>query len=501
MQKFKFINVLLIFTLAVALLTPFSSASASDFKKQSSGKAVTTAVADTYCTDDTYGPGDDTYDPTGDTYEPVDIYYTEVTETSIFIEWDYYGDWSDNLSFNLYIDGQLMTNNADWHYVFEGLTHNTSYEVKVEAVKDGSATGEYATVVVTTWDYPSGDVVQIEDATLEETIRETLNVHDRPLQESDMQHLTSLYAVYYGYTSSEAITSLKGLEHATNLKELVLGYNRVSDLTPIANLTSLELLDLEFNLITDISSLNGLVNLQTLYLTENPVSNLEPLLSLNALEYVGLWGMVFDEDAKSVIQTLTNNGVFVGSDYEFEITGWFEKCGNWYYRDENGLYRGWLLDNGTWYYFSEKQDETLFQMVTGWNLINGKWYFFNEDGAMKTGWLKEGGKWYFLTSSGHMATGWIKDGGSWYHLSASGAMSTGWVKDGASWYYLTGSGAMKTGWLFSGSKWYHLQGSGAMSVGWKKINNKWYYFYNQGHMAANTVIDGYKVGKDGAWIQ
>lgn len=34
--------------------------------------------------------------------------------------------------------------------------------------------------------------------------------------------------------------------------------------------------------------------------------------------------------------------------------------------------------------------------------------------------------------------------------------------------------------------------------GWKQIGGKWYYFYPDGSMAADTKIDGYEIGRDGA---
>ena len=36
------------------------------------------------------------------------------------------------------------------------------------------------------------------------------------------------------------------------------------------------------------------------------------------------------------------------------------------------------------------------------------------------------------------------------------------------------------------------------SGGWRQIGGKWYYFYADGSMAANTEIDGYQIGPDGA---
>ncbi|MFZ7943794.1 S8 family serine peptidase [Neobacillus sp. 19] len=136
----------------------------------------------------------------------------------------------------------------------------------------------------------------------------------------------------------------------------------------------------------------------------------------------------------------------------------------------------------------------------GWSFENGAWFYYVKD-AKATGWLNDGGKWYFLNKDGKMATGWLNTGGKWYYLNKSGAMATGWLKDGNTWYYLNKSGAMATGWLFDGGKWYYLENSGAMATGWKYVNGKWYYLYSSGAMAANTTIDGYKLGKDGAWIK
>ncbi|MCA1031407.1 hypothetical protein LCL95_10265 [Bacillus timonensis] len=495
MQKLKILNVLLVLFLVVTLLTPFSSASASMLKKVE----ATPFTPEMYCTNDTNGIIDDTYNQEDDAYntEPVQVRLAIPTHTTLYLSWQYNGEWTNTLSYNLYLNSQLVENITKDYYYIEGLTEGTSYEVTIEVLKDGSPTGETGTITTSTWDPPSGDIVSIEDSNLESKIRNRLNIQDRPLQESDLAYLT------YVYGDNSGITSLKGLEYAINLVEIEMSGNEIADLSPLSNLTSLEsilLMDnhitdvsplaklsnlkrlgLDINYISDISSLSDLTKLESLNLSFNSqITNINTLLSLPSLKTLGLHEVTLDDTAKKVVDSLRSNGVNVWADYVTEYIGWHKVCDSWLYFDSvNDIYTGWLLDSGKWYYLST--DDKYGQMSTGWDFINGKWYYFNGSGAMQTG--------------------WIKDGGSWYHLSSSGAMSTGWVKDGATWYYLTGSGAMKTGWLNSGSKWYHLQASGAMSVGWKKINNKWYYFYSQGHMAANTVIDGYKVGKDGAWIR
>lgn len=66
--------------------------------------------------------------------------------------------------------------------------------------------------------------------------------------------------------------------------------------------------------------------------------------------------------------------------------------------------------------------------------------------------------------------------------NANGGNKQGWQQVSGQWYYFDNSGQKKTGWLQDkDGKWYYLQASGAMAV--------------------NTVIDGYKVGNDGAWIK
>ncbi|MFD0771917.1 SpoIID/LytB domain-containing protein [Bacillus sp. CGMCC 1.60114] len=117
----------------------------------------------------------------------------------------------------------------------------------------------------------------------------------------------------------------------------------------------------------------------------------------------------------------------------------------------------------------------------------------------KSGWKYENNNWYYY-NNGSMKTGWLNEGGKWYYLENTGAMKTGWLNEGGKWYYLENTGAMKTGWLSEGGKWYYLENSGTMKIGWIQVGTKWYYMYTDGHMAMNTIIDGYKIGNDGAWV-
>jgi glucan-binding YG repeat protein/lysophospholipase L1-like esterase len=201
--------------------------------------------------------------------------------------------------------------------------------------------------------------------------------------------------------------------------------------------------------------------------------------------------------------------------YSVSTNGWVLNGGKWYYYVNGAAKTGWMLKGSTWYYFDGSG-----VMKTGWVSYNGKWYYLDKNGAMKTGWLSYGSKWYYLDSSGAMKTGWLGYKGQWYYLESSGAMKIGWLKDGDVWYYLQNSGVMKTGWMLDKGKWYYfassgimktgwlelsgakyfLNSNGAMITGWSEIEGKWYYFNSNGLMAANTFINGYKLGEDGAWI-
>lgn len=48
--------------------------------------------------------------------------------------------------------------------------------------------------------------------------------------------------------------------------------------------------------------------------------------------------------------------------------------------------------------------------------------------------------------------------------------------------------------------WWYTEGD-SWATGWRNIDGRWYYFYYDGYMASCTVIDGYTLGVDGAWIE
>lgn len=178
-----------------------------------------------------------------------------------------------------------------------------------------------------------------------------------------------------------------------------------------------------------------------------------------------------------------------------------------------GAYVSDNVQNYRDFYYSESQDPRLvFPSATftfieknpvfeSWKKQNNKWYYFDKNGVKKTGWLLYGKKWYYLGETGVMQAGWIKDGNSWFYLEGTGEMKTGWYCDGRYWYYLGYSGAMQPGWIKYGGNWYYFGDSGVMHIGWAQDSGKWYYLYGNGIMAKNTIVEGCKLGSDGAWIK
>lgn len=75
-----------------------------------------------------------------------------------------------------------------------------------------------------------------------------------------------------------------------------------------------------------------------------------------------------------------------------------------------------------------------------------------------------------------------------------------WVKNSDGTWKLLKGALVLTGWQKYDGNWYLMNFNGIMVTGWQKDNEKWYYLYEDGHMASDTVIGGYIVGYDGAWI-
>ena len=126
------------------------------------------------------------------------------------------------------------------------------------------------------------DVIYIPDPNLERVLREAMEL--QPGDDITKQRMAELDALN---ASNQRIEQLIGLEFAVSLRDLRLGHNKISDLTPIASLTKLERLYLQVALVSDLRPLRGLAQLADLDLSGckivdvSPLSNLTRLLGLN----------------------------------------------------------------------------------------------------------------------------------------------------------------------------------------------------------------------------
>ena len=126
-------------------------------------------------------------------------------------------------------------------------------------------------------------VINIPDPSLRAAIEATLDkASGDPIATADMAKLTELNA------PEADISSLTGLEHATNLTSLNLQSNNIQDISPLGGLTKLTALHLMDNKIENISPLAGLTNLTELSLGSNAISHTSPLRELTNLTFLSL---------------------------------------------------------------------------------------------------------------------------------------------------------------------------------------------------------------------
>lgn len=232
--------------------------------------------------------------------------------------------------------------------------------------------------------------------------------------------------------------------------------------------------------------------------------------------------------------------------------GWNQVDNNWYYQQNNQLYKNWQWIGNNWYYFNpttsamesglqtinnrqyylnERHDGNFGAMQTGWQELNGHWYYFNRnrnDGSAEHGWQLINGQWYYFQNDGQAGTAWQGISGNWYYFDPRNAnLLSGWQYIGNTWFYLNPNhdgnyGAMRAGWQWLDGHWYYLNNEhdgtygamltglqqingqtyylsvqnggplGAMQTGWQQINGDWYYFTNSGAAARNWL----KLGND-----
>ena len=146
---------------------------------------------------------------------------------------------------------------------------------------------------------PPSPPVTISDAALRYCVEQELRIEaGAEITEDDMATLDRLFcnlrllsdgSVDRTRSPHGAVTSLAGLEHATNVVEFRLRRNTVEDLSPLAELDSLAVLRVGRNRIRDISPIAGL-RLTHLDLAGNNISDFTPLARITSLRALWLTG-------------------------------------------------------------------------------------------------------------------------------------------------------------------------------------------------------------------
>ena len=159
-----------------------------------------------------------------------------------------------------------------------------------------------------------GAFVHIPDTNLRAAIAEALGKSpNAPITVEEMERLKELGA---HDPPDRGIQDLTGLQFATNLEVLILGWwragtggagNPVNDLSPIAGLLNLRRLYLIGTPVSDLSPLRGLTNLTELHLNDTPVSDILPVRGLTNLTHFSVHGtLVTDLSPIAGLINLTN---------------------------------------------------------------------------------------------------------------------------------------------------------------------------------------------------
>lgn len=128
--------------------------------------------------------------------------------------------------------------------------------------------------------------ILFQDPSLEVHARYVLKKPSELLTETDIASLDSLAS--YNIMVDD-VKSLHGIEHCTNLSYIGMSHQRISDLSPLANLTKLTKLEFSQNhTINDVSPLANLVQLQYLNLRSNQIIDISRLENLIQLTYLNL---------------------------------------------------------------------------------------------------------------------------------------------------------------------------------------------------------------------
>lgn len=241
-----------------------------------------------------------------------------VTDSSAEISWNTYS--ADHFKFYVNDELKKLLPGHQSNFTLKDLEAGTTYKLKVEGFK-AEKVAVTAELEITTSPAPQGEPIKFEDESLYLAVQEELGLK-REIYQSDIERLTSLSISWL------FVGSLEGLQHAINLEHLFIGYNDISDLTPIKDLKKLRTLDVTGLNIKDTSVIAGLTNLTELNISHATLPNLTFLKSLPNIKLIYLYGQLWiaeSPEAQKVVSDLEAKGITVYSDYESDINLYVEQ--------------------------------------------------------------------------------------------------------------------------------------------------------------------------------
>ena len=102
------------------------------------------------------------------------------------------------------------------------------------------------------------------------------------------------------------ITDISVLKDLINLTELYMYNNQIKDISVLKNLTKLNILNIGFNKIKDISVLSNLIKLKKLYLNNNKIKDISVIKDLKDLEILNIDNLELESDQIQYINSINN---------------------------------------------------------------------------------------------------------------------------------------------------------------------------------------------------
>ena len=124
--------------------------------------------------------------------------------------------------------------------------------------------------------------VDIPDPVLESLVRKALN---RPAGDLSIRELKELDVLE---SSGQGLSSLEGIQHAVNLRKLIIAEYSLTGIGQLAPLKKLHTLKLLGTQASDISPIVGLLNLRSLTLHQNQFTSIDGLTNLRGLQHISI---------------------------------------------------------------------------------------------------------------------------------------------------------------------------------------------------------------------